>query len=138
MTHFEAQRGQATEQLRSTLTEFSEQLHRGLADQLAAQQQGTERALDQLATKLSTFELALEGWQEQFQKLAIVSQEHSEQLQSQTEVLTQLVGHEADLLHLQTRLTENLETVRSAETFDETLHNLTAAVHLLTARARAA
>ncbi|MCA9089854.1 MAG: MotA/TolQ/ExbB proton channel family protein [Planctomycetaceae bacterium] len=138
LTHFEAQRGQATEQLRSTLTEFSEQLHRGLADQLAAQQQGTERALDQLATKLSTFELALEGWQEQFQKLAIVSQEHSEQLQSQTEVLTQLVGHEADLLHLQTRLTENLETVRSAETFDETLHNLTAAVHLLTARARAA
>ena len=43
---------------------------------------------------------------------------------------------EDHLVRLQERLDKNLETVRAAETFDETLHNLAAAVHLLTARTR--
>ena len=50
--------------------------------------------------------------------------------------LERIVGQEEQLVRLQTQLDRNLEAVRTGETFEQTLHNLTAAVHLLTARAR--
>jgi len=54
----------------------------------------------------------------------------------QTELLTQVVSQEEQLTGLQQRLTENLEALRAAESLQETLHSLNAAIHLLTARAR--
>lgn len=59
-----------------------------------------------------------------------------EELGRQKEVLLQVVSQEADLARLQNRLNENLHALRGAEALEETLHSLSAAVHLLTARAK--
>lgn len=63
-----------------------------------------------------------------------------EELRRQGEVLLKIVAHEEDLARLQTRLNDNLESLRATESFEETIHSLTAAVHLMTAgvRSRAA
>ncbi|MGH7201431.1 MAG: MotA/TolQ/ExbB proton channel family protein [Planctomycetaceae bacterium] len=57
-----------------------------------------------------------------------------EELRTQTSVLEKLSDQEVRLAKLQARLAENLDAVRNAAAFDETLHSLNAAVHLLTAR----
>jgi len=57
-----------------------------------------------------------------------------ESVERQLSELLQLSGQGERLLRLETRLTENLEAVRAAETFEQTLHSLNAAVHLMTAR----
>jgi biopolymer transport protein ExbB/TolQ len=57
------------------------------------------------------------------------------ELQKQGELLRGLIEDEAQLTRLEERLAENLQAVRVAEAFDQTLHSLNAAVHLLTARA---
>lgn len=54
----------------------------------------------------------------------------------QTELLAQLAGAEERLAGLQARLSDNLETLQAAETLEQTLHSLNAAIHLLTARTR--
>lgn len=56
------------------------------------------------------------------------------ELRHQGEILLQIVGEERQLARLESRLAENLDAIRAAERFDETLHSLNAAVHLLTAR----
>jgi hypothetical protein len=53
-----------------------------------------------------------------------------------SETLTGLVEGEQQLVRLEARLAENLEAIHNGETFEQTLHNLTAAVHLLTARSK--
>ena len=58
-----------------------------------------------------------------------------ETVERQLAAVLQLSGQEEQLLRLENRLTENLDAVRAAETFEQTLHSLNAAVHLLTARA---
>jgi hypothetical protein len=76
------------------------------------------------------------AWQAQLQQGTDVGTQQLEQLRSQQELLLQILGQEEQLTRLQARLTENLEAVRSTETFEETLHSLSAAVHLLTARVK--
>ena len=49
-------------------------------------------------------------------------------------VAHRLAGQEAELIRLEDRLANNLQTVRVAESIEETMHSLNAAVHLLTAR----
>ena len=60
------------------------------------------------------------------------------ELRRQGELLGGIVEQERDLVRVQDRLSDNLQAVRAAETFEQTLHSLNAAVHLLTARNRAA
>lgn len=60
------------------------------------------------------------------------------ELRRQGEILGGIVEQERDLVRVQDRLSDNLQAVRAAETFEQTLHSLNAAVHLLTARNRAA
>jgi biopolymer transport protein ExbB/TolQ len=73
---------------------------------------------------------------QRFEEAARASQDQMAALSRQTELLAQVVAQEEHLAGLQTRLTENLEAVRAAEGFEETLHSLNAAIHLMTARAR--
>ncbi|MCA9052563.1 MAG: MotA/TolQ/ExbB proton channel family protein [Planctomycetaceae bacterium] len=54
----------------------------------------------------------------------------------QTDLLAQIVGQEEHLAGLQQRLTDNLQALQAAETMEQTLHSLNAAIHLLTARTR--
>jgi biopolymer transport protein ExbB/TolQ len=67
------------------------------------------------------------------------SQKRMEDLQSRltrlAELLIHRTGEERALIASQDRLAENLRMLRQTQSFDETLHSLTAAVHLLTVRA---
>jgi hypothetical protein len=56
-------------------------------------------------------------------------------LAAQSSALHQLLQGEKYLLQLQAALQQNLEAVSSTGAFDQALHSLTAAIHLLTARA---
>jgi biopolymer transport protein ExbB/TolQ len=58
------------------------------------------------------------------------------ELGRQKDVLLEVVAQEAELTRLQDRLNENLHALRASEALEETLHSLSAAVHLLTARAK--
>ena len=60
------------------------------------------------------------------------------QMQAQGDLLSRIIEQEENLTRLQGTLAENLNAIRSVEAFDETLHNLSAAVHLLTVRSKAA
>lgn len=75
------------------------------------------------------------GWQEQLERSTDAAGSQLDELRRQGEILLQIVGQEEQLVRLQGRLAENLETLRATETFEEALHSLSAAVHLLTARA---
>jgi hypothetical protein len=68
---------------------------------------------------------------EQQEALARVAQG----LAAHSSTLHQLLQGEKYLLQLQAALQQNLEAVSAAGAFEQTLHSLTAAVHLLTARA---
>lgn len=59
----------------------------------------------------------------------------TEGLAGQTQALAQLNGGERQLVRLQETLNENLAALAGAGTFEQAVHSLTAAIHLLTARA---
>lgn len=58
----------------------------------------------------------------------------SEQLAAQTRALAQLQTEEAQLVRLQETLQQNLQALAGAGAFEQMLHGLTAAVHMLTAK----
>jgi len=105
----------------------------GIRDDLKAVVQShdarTEDLLDNLDERMQSWLTALES---SSQKVDLQMQ----QVADFTEQLVRLADQEQHLLKVEQQLTENLEAVRAAETFESTLHNLTAAVHLLTARAK--
>ncbi|MCA9078904.1 MAG: MotA/TolQ/ExbB proton channel family protein [Planctomycetaceae bacterium] len=138
LRQLETGRALFSDRLSATLETFDDRLRSGLEQQLEQQRQANEQTTEQVVGQLTRLEDAITQWQSQFAELSAASREHAQELRSQTDLLSQLVGQKSELAELQLRLTDNLQAVRSAETFDETLHNLTAAVHLLTARARAA
>lgn len=59
----------------------------------------------------------------------------SEGLTAQTQAMAQLQGGERQLVRLQEALNENLSALAGAGAFEQAVHSLTAAIHLLTARA---
>ncbi len=105
----------------------------GIRDDLKAVVQShdarTEDLLDNLDERMQSWLTALAS---SSQKVDLQMQ----QLADFTEKLVRLADQEQHLLKVEQQLTTNLEAVRAAETFESTLHNLTAAVHLLTARAK--
>jgi biopolymer transport protein ExbB/TolQ len=57
-----------------------------------------------------------------------------ERVSGQTEVLARLQEDEANLLRLQQTLEQNLSTLAGGHAFEDAVHSLTAAIHLLTVR----
>lgn len=88
----------------------------------------TEDIVDGLVEKF-------QQWQNGLEVSTQTVESQMEKLQLLTDTMLRVADHEDHLLRVERQLTENLESVRAAETFEQTLHNLTAAVHLLTARA---
>ena len=78
----------------------------------------------------------IQAWQADLQRNTQSTESQLKQLHTLTETLLKLADQEQHLVRVERQLSENLESVRAAETFEQTLHNLTAAVHLLTARAK--
>ncbi|MAG92219.1 MAG: hypothetical protein CMJ48_00495 [Planctomycetaceae bacterium] len=89
--------------------------------------------VEQLAGNVSS---EVVDWQAQMRLCTDALSKQLVELQGQGEILLRVVGQEEELARLQQRLTENLHAVQAVDTFEETLHNLSAAVHLLTAKAR--
>jgi signal transduction histidine kinase len=78
------------------------------------------------------------GWQSALQSATEATTSQVQAIHHQGEVLLQIVDQETELTRLEARLADNIEAVRSVAAFEETLHSLTAAVHLLTMKNRAA
>jgi len=90
----------------------------------------------QSAEALGVLQESVERWQRSLDG-------HGEQLVSlqqkvveQTQQLASLGSQAEQLSRLQAVLNENLQAVRAAELLEQTLHSLSAAVHLLTARSQ--
>lgn len=75
-------------------------------------------------------------WESGIERSTRAVEAQLEQLQQLNETTLRLADQEQQLVSLQRTLSDNLQAVQAAETFEQTLHNLTAAVHLLTARTR--
>ena len=95
---------------------------------LGEQQQSRNQALWQ------DFELQLKQWQSQLSATVDAEMKQLKELNRQSELMNKIVEGEGSLSRLQKKLSDNLESVRATENFESTMHSLTAAVHLLTAR----
>lgn len=126
----------------TTLGQQQEQMDAAMQQGLAAALSGYMQQLAEIRSEfLTTFQQASGGLTAALAEVATAVNESGrtqtalqETVERQLSELLQLSGQEERLLRLETRLTENLEAVRAAETFEQTLHSLNAAVHLLTAR----
>lgn len=124
--------GEHLQQLRAELVSMVE----NLAGQVTQQQHATEIAMKKLMESfLGELNIASEQIAMNLKEAAGGNQEQLLELRKQEELLLKIVSEEENLTRLQERLSDNLEAVRTAEAFEETLHSLTAAVHMLTARA---
>lgn len=110
-----------------------QQMGRELSEHLLDTQSAFERRQLALAESMSV-QVGL--WQDRLEGATQAIERQITTLTQQGELLAQVVENEEHLVRLQDRLTDNLEAVRAAATFEETLHQLTAAVHLLTTRVR--
>ncbi len=89
--------------------------------------QGTMHLLQQLAGVATAVRDTAREQQQTLARLA-------EGIAAQAGVLARVQADEANLVHLQAVLHQNLAALASASNFEEAVHSLTAAVHLLTTR----
>ncbi|MFO1008112.1 MAG: MotA/TolQ/ExbB proton channel family protein [Planctomycetaceae bacterium] len=102
-----------------------------LREDLSAAQRAQQR---QLRDVLDEFASRLDTWQGSFQQLATAGEQQAQALSQHGEHLLRIVGQEENLARLQESLNENLDSLRETGKFEESLHSLNAAIHLLTAR----
>lgn len=81
-------------------------------------------------------EQAVEKWHQELAAATAAIRDQFSALTHQGELLGQIVEDERQLIKLQDVMQQNLKVVGAAETLEETLHGLSAAVHLLTMRSR--
>jgi hypothetical protein len=110
-----------------------QEMSRQLSHHLLESQSAFERRQLALAESMS---VQVGIWQDRLEGATNAVERQIATLSQHGEMLGQVVANEENLVRLQERLTENLEAVRAAATFEETLHQLTAAIHLLTSRAK--
>ena len=77
------------------------------------------------------------GWTERLHIATLAMTDQLTELRHQGESLLKITEGESELIRLEQRLVQNLDTVRVVDTLEETLLNLNAVVILLTARAKA-
>jgi biopolymer transport protein ExbB/TolQ len=92
---------------------------------------------EHLARSVALLESAVRGWQDDLAKATAAMTAQLHELRRHGEVLQNVAGGEEELLRLQSTLTHNLQSVRAMEKFEESIHSLNAAVHLLTMRTKA-
>ncbi|MBD3672730.1 MAG: MotA/TolQ/ExbB proton channel family protein [Planctomycetaceae bacterium] len=91
-----------------------------------------ESQLQQAITK--SLEQTLNSWQSELRTGTNQLSEQQGELQKQTELLVQLLNREESLASVSNRLNENLAAITASNKLEEVLHNLNAAVHLLTSK----
>lgn len=107
------------------------------AAQMSAMLSSAQAAADERTTRLLA-ELGgrVDGWQSQLQQSTERVEAQMAALAHQSEQLAAVLEQGGDVVTLQQRLSDNLDALRAAETFEQTMHSLSAAVHLLSANAR--
>jgi biopolymer transport protein ExbB/TolQ len=95
------------------------------------QAQQTERLMHSISNEV------LE-WQTTLKEASHAGAGQARELHTQGQTLLKIMGEEAELTRLQRTLADNLDALRAVETFEKALHSLTAAVHMLTIKNRAA
>jgi biopolymer transport protein ExbB/TolQ len=149
-------RDQFLEACREFSREVAHQLEAAREEQTVQQQQlveswrsawsamQNEMALERVESVASSQAL-LTGFTDQMQALSRQLTGMTSSLESQfaavsrqSELLAEIVGHERNLAGLQSRLNDNLESLQAAETLQQSMHSLSGAIHLLTARVRPA
>jgi len=130
----DAQREAMTEQ-QQVAQESMDQQRQLLFNQIATVRDDLKVQTEQITTSISS---TAEHWNSELSTASQAMTAQVGQLQHQGELLSRIVEQEENLTRLQGTLAENLSAIRSVEAFDETLHNLSAAVHLLTVRTKAA
>lgn len=123
------QRREADAQLMERLASIEESLVSRLEKSQAENHQRNEHMLSETRA-------GIQQWQRELSANTTAMRSQHEVLGEQTRLLTRLLEQGTGLKALEGQLTENLEALRAAETFEQTLHSLSAAVHLLTTHAR--
>jgi hypothetical protein len=123
---------QAQEQLTHALGQALDQTIEAYSQRLAALEQQSVAQVAALLQQLALVAAAVrDTGREQQESLRQVA----EGVASQAATLTRLQEDAANVVHLQAVLHQNLAALASASAFEEAVHGLTAAAHLLTARA---
>lgn len=107
------------------------------ASQMAAMFNAAQTATDVRTDRLlAHFGERVDAWQNQLQQTTSRVESQIESLTRQNEQLAGLLEQGGDVVQLQRRLSDNLDALRASETFEQTMHSLSAAVHLLSANSR--
>jgi MotA/TolQ/ExbB proton channel family len=91
----------------------------------------------QIERSIAAFEQAARDWHADLTATTAALTAQLAELRENRETLDGIAGQEEELLRLQNTLTHNLQSVRAVEAFEESIHSLNAAVHMLTIRAKA-
>ena len=135
-TQTESLNTRLTESTDNTVSSHAEYLAQMQAAMLTSYEQAGDRLVGRFAEMNAQVSAKIDAWKNAMQESTLASAEQMEALHSQGQMLLQFFERDDRLVRMEQDLIKNLEAVRAAETFEETLHNLTAAVHLLTARSR--
>lgn len=92
---------------------------------------------EHLGRSVALLDKAVKGWHGDLSAGTAALASQLQELQRQRETLHEVAGQEQELVRLQTTLTQNLQAVRAIEAFEESIHSLNAAVHMLTMRTKA-
>lgn len=100
---------------------------------LTAARDGQTQSMTRLTDSLTG---AAMGWSDRLENATRAMGDQLQELRQHGSTLLKLSVQEGELIHLEDRLAQNLETVRVVDTLEQTLLNLNAAVNLMTARVK--
>lgn len=121
----------ATQQQQQFVTQINKvwtQVQDGISRSQSAQ-------TEQTAGEAARLTEAIRLWHEDIGRVSEALTSQLAELRRQGEILGAVTANEAELIRLQATLQNNLQSLRAVEAFEESIHSLNAAVHLLTARA---
>ena len=132
--HVSEFRTQLDEDARNTLAIHQSDTSDARDQYVAALQASIDRLADRFEPLAAGFENRVDRWQTAMLTASTASAEQSEAIHQLGRTLTRMAEAEERLTQLQQQLNENLHSLEIAETLEQTVSSLTAAVHVLTAR----
>ena len=109
------------------------EIWKAMQTEMAAGRQDQEARIERT---IALFERAAKDWHEDLSRSTDAITCQLQEIQQKSEILRGIGEQEDELIRLQSALTHNLQSVRAVEAFEESIHSLNAAVHMLTIRAK--
>lgn len=119
------QQERSTEQIAETWKSYQTELATARNDQM----QWLTRLTDSMTG-------AALGWGDKLETATVAITDQMRELRYQGDLLRKLTAEESELVRLEERLTQNLDTLRVVDSLESTLLNLNAAINLMTARVK--